>query len=133
MRAFRRGRFKYKIIDILGADQHSRLEHDDSSQNNSPPSSEAEVLEASEKNVKGPAHIAKRVRKVSIVQLFTSAVRRPKPDVRCLVFSWYGYSSLKMFEAKPRACLNKVICRIMCVLIHPFFFHFVVIILLLLA
>ena len=113
MRAFRRGRFKNKIIDILGADQHSRLEHDDSSQNNSPPSSEAEVLEASEKNVKGPSQIANRMRKVSLVQLFTSAVRRPTPDVHCLVFSWYGYSSLKMFEAKPRACLNKVICRIM--------------------
>ena len=40
--------------------------------------------------------------------LFQSASRQPQPTVKCLVFSWYGYSSLKIFEAQPRVCLNKV-------------------------
>ena len=35
-------------------------------------------------------------------------VRQPEPVVKCLVSSWYGYASLKLFEAKPRACMNKV-------------------------
>ena len=36
-------------------------------------------------------------------------VRQPEPVIKCLVSSWYGYASLKLFEAKPRACMNKVL------------------------
>ena len=45
---------------------------------------------------------------VHTAKLFESAVRDPKPTVKCLVFSWYGYATLKMFEAQPRVCMDKV-------------------------
>ena len=43
-------------------------------------------------------------------QAFASTIRERKPTVKCFVFSLHGYSSLRMFEAKPRACINKVFC-----------------------
>ena len=45
---------------------------------------------------------------VKTTNVFTSAVRQPKPNVECLVHSWHGYCSLKMFEAQPGVCRNKV-------------------------
>ena len=39
---------------------------------------------------------------------FMSAIRKPKPTVKCYIRSLHGYSSLRMFEAKPRACMSKV-------------------------
>ena len=45
---------------------------------------------------------------VHTAKLFESAVRDPKPTVKCLVFSWYGYATLKMFEAQPGVCMDKV-------------------------
>ena len=41
-------------------------------------------------------------------QAFASTIRERKPTVKCFIFSLHGYSSLRMFEAKPRACMNKV-------------------------
>ena len=31
-----------------------------------------------------------------------------RPTVNCAIRSLHGYSSLRMFQAKPRACMNKV-------------------------
>ena len=39
----------------------------------------------------------------------SKSVSQSKPVVKCMVSSLYGYASLKLFEAKPRACMNKVL------------------------
>ena len=54
---------------------------------------------------KGAIHAARSFK-------FSSAVRQNKPTVKCMVYSLYGYTSLTMFEARPRACVNKVRDRV---------------------
>ena len=43
---------------------------------------------------------------------FTSALRQRTQTVECLVFSFYGYASLRMFEARSGVCFNKVRCPV---------------------
>ena len=45
---------------------------------------------------------------VRACQTIVSAVRQKKPTIKCMVFSYHGYSSLMMFEARPLVCVNKV-------------------------
>ena len=45
-------------------------------------------------------------------QGFASAIRKHAPHVKCHILSLHGYSSLTMFEAKPRVFMNKVHGRV---------------------
>lgn len=41
-------------------------------------------------------------------QILVSKIPQKKSTIKYMVFSYHGYSSLRMFEARPRACMNKV-------------------------
>ena len=45
---------------------------------------------------------------VQTFQAFVSAIHETKPTVKCYILSLHGCSSLRMFEAKPRAWMDKV-------------------------
>ena len=61
---------------------------------------------------KRQSSIANVVSAMQTSQAFASAIRDPKPTVKCHILSLHGYSSLRMFEAKPRACMDKVRNRV---------------------
>ena len=56
--------------------------------------------------------VQKLVHTVQNSQGFASAIRKHAPHVKCHILSLHGYSSLAMFEAKPRVFMNKVHGRV---------------------
>ena len=68
--------------------------------------STATILENLQK-VGGP-RVRKHSNPLQNVTKFMSRISKPKEDVKCSIRSLHGYSSLRMFQAKPRACMNKV-------------------------